>query len=216
MDNLLDLVEEPGPDVRPANILLHIWIFPTAVYRYILKHVPERYVGVLFMMQGIAHALNSASGQNMGDNQNLLWLLAAAVITGMVGGYVFNYIMAWVLWVSGRWIGGKATFSSFKTVLAWSQIPIISSLIFFFIKFAIFGEELFLSNLEIDNIALSIALVASGILEIILGFWSLFILVKGTALIQSFGFGKSLLNVIFPLVLILVIAISAAIIFYAF
>ncbi len=206
-DNILDIVEEPGPDVTQRNILKHIWLFPTNTLQYILRQMPEKHRNLIYMLAGIVNALNRATNQNLGDNQDILLVMVSVVFFGALSGFVTYNISAWLLQKCGEWLGGKASFSEFKTIVAWSLVPVLCGFLLFIVKYIFFGKELFLSEMEVEKLSYSIGLVVFGILEIVLGLWSVFILIRGVSLIQSFILRKAIYNVFLPLIIIAIIGL---------
>jgi hypothetical protein len=81
-------------------------------------------------------------------------------------------------------------------------------------QFIIFGSDLFSGDIEVENMAYSIALVVFAIVMIVLGLWSLLILVRGVALVHEFSPGRALLNVLIPYFILMAIAGILAVIFF--
>lgn len=211
MSNILDLVEEPGPDVTRHNALKYIWFFPTSTFRYLLKNAVGYRVTLLFVLQGVVSALNRASSQNLGDDSDVLMLEGVAVIAGGVVGFAMNHFAAWLLYYTGKLLRGKGNYPSICTIVAWSWVPFLAGSLIFAIKFALYGALVFKSDMEIENLAVSAAFVTFGILETVLFVWSMVLMWRGVALVQGFGWLKALANLILPFIVIAVVAILAAV-----
>ena len=113
-------------------------------------------------------------------------------------------VYAWALSLTGDWIGGRAKSESYLTVLAWSNVPSALSLIFYIPIVLFFGKDIINTDIEFENILAEIAFAVLGLAAVILGIWSLVILVKGIALIQDFSIGQAILNALLPVIIVLI------------
>ena len=117
---------------------------------------------------------------------------------------------------TGKWIDGKGNTSSLLRVLSYALIPTGISLLFLVPQIAIYGNELFKSDRDINSGGIISNIIVYGcmIIEFALGIWSLVLCVIGISEVQKFSIGKSILNLILPvLVLIIPILIIFLIIF---
>lgn len=196
--------ESEFDDVNPKELFLSIWTKPTITLKYILEKCPKQYVLVLLVLGGIVRSISRASERGMGDTMSTASVLLISVLVGGLIGWISYYIYAWALSFTGNWIKGAAEPETFRTVIAWSLVPSIATLILLIPELIIFGDDLFKSELSDVSMVKGIGLVAFGIFELALSIWSLVILVIGTKIIQGFGTGKAILNVFLP-ILVLVI-----------
>jgi len=197
-------------DINDDNLLTKIWLNPTDTLKYILKNCPEKYVAILLVLGGMGRAIDRASSKGMGDNMSTAAVLGITIVLGGLLGWITYYIYAWAMSVTGEWLNGKSEPSQFRTIIAWALIPSICSLILLVPEVIILGDDLFRSEIMNESLFNSISWIIFGLIEIILAIWSMVILVKGISLIQDFGIGKSILNMILPgLVLIIPIVVIA-------
>lgn len=204
MEDLLKDFEVEITDINSTNLLSKIWVKPKQTLEYILKKDPDKYVTLFLVLGGMVKAIDRASVKNMGDNMSTLGVLAIAIATGGLFGWISYYIYAWGMSVTGNWLKGYSEPKEFRTVLAWALVPTICSLILIAPQIAVFGDDLFRSTPVNDSTFHSVMMGIFGILEVTLGVWSLVILVKGVALIQKFSIGKSILNIFLPGLVIIV------------
>lgn len=190
--------------IHEKSLIDTIWFRPSETLKFILERCPNKYVSILLVLGGISRGIARASNKNMGDNMETWLVLTISIIAGGLFGWMSYYIYAWALSATGKWINGKAGTDKFKTIIAWSLIPSIVALLLLIPELIIFGDGLFQSYTSNNSNAIIISYFIFGILELILGVWSLVILVKGIALIQNFSIGKSILNLIIPILIILV------------
>lgn len=203
MENILDIVEEPGPDINESNLFRNIWLHPTATLRYILRHCPEKYVHALFLLGGAVRGMERAVASDSGEHLNFFLRLGIAVIGGAIGGWIGYHIYVWAMRVTGRWLKGNGSFNQIRTVMAWSLVPIICTIVLYALQFLLFGQDVLTRDLNFDNIAYSVGLIVMGLIGITLGIWSLVILVKGVALVNGFSAGRAFLNVVLPIVIMI-------------
>ena len=190
--------------INDKNLLSRIWTNPSDTLNYILKNCPDRYVTILLVLGGIVRAITRASNRNMGDNMTTILVLAISIITGGLFGWITYYIYAWALSLTGKWLGGESNPSKFRTVIAWALIPSICSLILLIPELIIFGDDLFKSQTVYKSEFIRYSWIAFGLTELALSIWSITILVIGIGILQKFGIGKSILNMILPLLVLLI------------
>jgi hypothetical protein len=191
-------------DISENNLIWKIWYKPKQTLQYVLRYCPDKYLYIIFILAGVSRAIDRASTQSMGDNQSTIFILIIAIIAGGLFGWISYYFYSWLMKVSGKWMDGKATFDEYRTVVAWSLIPTVSSLVLLVPELMIFGDDLFRSEMSDPTVAKGIIMICFGLLEMSLGIWTLVILVKGVSLIQNFGTGKAILNVFMPVFILLI------------
>ena len=129
MDNILEVLEEPGPDVRESNLLQNIWFYPTATFRFVLKHKPNKYVNLLFLLAAFVNFLGrSGSATFNSDSSNILSIILQISVATLFG-WIIYYVLAWATHQTGKWLGAGGDLLQIRTVLAWSLIPTICILL---------------------------------------------------------------------------------------
>lgn len=191
-------LESQSAKINEENLISKIWLHPTATLKFILNNCPEKYVTILLVLGGIVRAISRASNKNLGDKMPTLAVLGMAILLGGLLGWIAYYIYAWAMSVTGEWLGGKSNPIKFRTIIAWALVPSIATLILLVPEVIILGDDLFKSEITNDSMINTFSWLLFGLLELTLGIWTVVILVKGTSLIQNFGIGKSILNMILP------------------
>lgn len=180
------------------NPWVSIWTTPRATIQQIVEANPERLVLVLSALAGISQVLDRASLRNLGDQWDLRWIfvfaLAVGPLAGILGLYVGSALISW----TGRWLGGTAPLQNIRAAMAWSNVPIIFALILWIPNLALFGNELFTT--EIPRLAASTHLFAVfsvlAVLEMVAGIWAFVILLKSLGQVQGFSAWKALGNIL--------------------
>ena len=209
MKEILDNFEKKQVEVDPNKLLLHIWKHPLATFRYLLINTPNKYVVVFFALSGTINSLDQAIFKELGFTYSISTILICAIVLGSTFGIITNYLYCWTLYITGKWLKGTAIASEFRTVLAWSFVPMITSSLLLIPQFILFGAKVFHPSFIVEETDL---VIYSGflIIEFTLTIWSLVLLVKGTALIQSFSIGKAIFNLILPVLLLTILILGTA------
>lgn len=204
---------EADPDlIAPDKVAQTVVMDPKKAFRFIHKYQYENHLKALLVLGGVSSAIDRAVNNNSGDNMSLGAVLGMALLIGGLLGWISYYIYSALISWSGGWLNGKARTSDILRVLAYANIPLILSLVLVFIQIAVFGNEYFQSYLNLDSYGIVEQIIFYGcsFIEIALAMWSIILLVIGVAEAQKFTFGKSLLNILLP---VLVIAIPMLVIF---
>ena len=197
-DNALDDFIIEDTEITDKNLFIKIWTKPTKTLTYILDKCPTKHVTLLLILAGITNSIDNAISRGTGDSMSITTVLISAVIIGGLFGWLGYYIYAWALSATGRWLKGKAINAEFRTIIAWSSVPAICSLVLLIPQLLLYGDELFKSEPMLDTEILYYTMIGFGIIEFCIAIWSIVIMVKGIMIVQDFGIGKSILNMFLP------------------
>jgi hypothetical protein len=194
--------------VHQDNVLLKIWLHPTATLRYILAHCPDKYVTILLMLGGIARAVDRVQQKGPGS-MSVDSALAVAVIVGGLTGWITYYFYSWGLEVAGRWLGGRAEAGTFRTIIAWALMPTCLTLLTTGLAYTIQGDSFFQPDSDYDVTTLGgILVLLLGLLEVVLTVWALVIFVKGTMFVQQFSAWRAIGNMVLPGIALLALVLG--------
>ncbi|WP_286765902.1 MULTISPECIES: Yip1 family protein [Rhodopirellula] len=177
---------EPPGEFKPFKT---IWLSPRRTVRQIVSVDPTLHVVLLACLSGIGETLDRASMRDLGDRLPLPAIIAVAVILGPIGGLIGVWIGAWLVAITGKWMGGKGTSETVRTALTWASIPSIVASILWIPQLLLLREELFTSEtprLE-SNPGLIVPVLALSLVEIVLAIWSFVLMCNTIAEVQSFG-----------------------------
>lgn len=184
---------------RSPSPFLTIWTSPRATIRHILKTDPDYMVLPLAAIAGIGMFLNIALRVRLGGPLSLGRILLLAMLIGPVLGLVSFFLHSWLLYATGRWLGGKADQADIQTVVAWARIPApVDLVVLWGVLTFIDGRQLFtFASLLLDPGArLQPPVVFLLLISMLMAVWSLVILCQGLGEVQGFSAWKGLLNVI--------------------
>ncbi len=206
-----------GIDLARENPFFTIWTRPRATIRGIVNTDPTLHVTALAMIGGILQALDRAAARNAGDNLSIEAILIGALIGGSIGGLIGLYISGWLLRITGHWLGGQAEPEEVRAALAWFTVPVLATIPIWVIQLALLGREMFTSDTPTLDAkpTLGLALIATGVLELILGIWSVVIVIKCLAEVQRFSAWRALGSIFVVALVILVPLVLLALLLFA-
>ncbi|HET8946107.1 MAG TPA: Yip1 family protein [Candidatus Polarisedimenticolia bacterium] len=113
----------PVPAAEPLNPWLSIWTRPRATMRQILDTNPRAWVHRLAILGGIGEFI----GTHLPDGPPMpplspAEMLATKCVLGIVGGLIGLYVGSFIVWMTGRWIGGQGTFVQVRAASAWPNV----------------------------------------------------------------------------------------------
>jgi hypothetical protein len=184
--------------VSEHNLLRKIWTVPLATLSFILAKCPDKHVTVLLILGGAVRALDRVVRQHDASKQVVANGITIGVILGALSGWLTYYCYAWGLSLTGSWLGGRATTDQLRTILAWALVPSVASLALLFPQVALLEDGSFRREYGAYFTEGSSVLMLCWIGQLVLNIWSVVILLKGIALVQGFGLGKSTLNMLLP------------------
>lgn len=214
MNNEIDNINRIGT-LTDKEIFSKIWTKPRLIFKFINDNDYDKFVKLLLVLAGISRAFDRASMKDMGDNMSIWGILSLSIILGGLLGWISYYIYAALLSLTGDWLDGKGDTTSILRILAYAMTPAIISLLLLIPQIGIYGNEIFKADGDITSAGLipNILVYGSMILELILGIWTIVLCVIGVSEVQKLSIGKSILNLLLP---ILVFVVPIIIIFLIF
>lgn len=200
------ITETESLELTDGEIFTKIWTSPRLVFRYLNDNRYDKFVNILLILAGITKAFDKASTRNMGDNLPLIAVLAICIIGGGLFGWISYYIFAALISWTGNWLKGKGDTDSLLRMISHAMIPLIAAMILFIPQILVFGNELFQSDINVYSTGLLSTLIYYFIffIELSVSIWTIVLVVIGISEVQKFSIGKSILNMILPLLLIVV------------
>lgn len=214
-DNLNEQSEELILSDR--EIFTKIWTSPRRVFKYINDNQYDKYVTVLLIFSGISRAFDRASMRNMGDDLSLWGIIGICVVFGGLLGWLSYYFYAALVSWTGKWLNGQGNTTSILRILSYAMLPSIIALIFLVPQIGVYGVEIFKEEGDITSAGLlsNIFVYGSIFLEFVLGIWTIVFSVIGVSEVQKLTIGKSILNIILPVIVIAVPILILVLLFRA-
>ncbi len=180
-----------------GSVYRTIWYEPVETFKKLIAAQDgewvKRQIITLFVLGGIVRAIDRV-GYKLTDRSDATAFgsVMLAVTVGALFGWIFFYIYSGVLcWTASKILGGTAEEDDYKTILAWSIVPMIVSVVFSLLNIFVFHDS------ESSQF-ISYTMIAA---ELLLAVWTLVLLVKGIKVIQSFSTLKAIINIVLPSIL---------------
>ena len=188
------------------NPWFSMWVHPRHTIRQIVATNPDRLVLTLAAISGIVQGLTNASNKSQGEHASLAMLLLVNLILGPVMGIIGLWVGAALLRWTGGWIGGQADSRRIRTAVAWSNVPMIWSLLLWVPALLLFGAELFTKATPIidASLILSSLLLVFSIGTVVIGIWSSVVCLHALGEVQGFSAWKALLNGLLAMLVVLI------------
>jgi hypothetical protein len=154
---------------------------------------------VLSLLVGMPTALQLAQAYSLASWLPFPFILLFSLIAAIPLGALWLCIMGGILYLTGKWLGGKACFAEVRLALAWS-----SALMWFFFNISCaallvyYGAQWFCPtwiNLQVSQSMMYVALIL-WVTHVVVVLWSLYVLVHALAQVQGFSVWKSLGNIV--------------------
>lgn len=208
MDNILDEVEQEQPEFyTDKELLLKVWTEPKKVFKYINDTKYDKHVLKLLVLAGISSSFGNAVERSWGDDLSLTAIIGICLIIGGLFGWISYYVYAALVSWTGNWLGGKGDTDSILRVIAYGIIPSLFALVLLIPQIALYGVDLFTAeggNFEGELVDTEYVLLGTLVIEFLLALVSIVFCVIGVSEVQKLGIGKTIINMILPVILILI------------
>jgi len=189
------------------NPWTNIWIHPKKTIKEIVAYNPNFRLWVLSTIFGFSSLMYLEQIFSPGLKYSLKAIILFSLLIAPFWGYFVFCFLSFLVHRVGKLMNSKASYSDVRAVASWSCVPYsISSLVWIILIF-FFGNDLFKNfpqNTSITEVQMSFVLAALGI-KLTMTTWSFFIYIQGLSLIQGFNIPKTILNIVFAMLIVSVI-----------
>jgi hypothetical protein len=205
MQDFLDSLNE-DVQLTDKQVFTEIWTNPRMVFKYINENRYEKYMIALLFLAGVSSSIDRASLKNMGDKSELLSIIGLSIVLGGLFGWISYYLYSAMLSWTGKWLDGQGDTKSILRVLSHALLPSIISIVFLIPQIAVYGNEIFKSNGDISSAGIipNIMVYSCMAVDVVLGVWTMILCVLAISEVQKLSIGKSILNLLLPLFVIIV------------
>lgn len=178
---------------------ISVWLAPRKTIEYIVAEQPRRFVLLLACLGTAASFVTQLLGRGFAgellDWRMLLWVAGAGVICGAVG----LYVTALVLKAVAKLVGGRASATELRAVIAWSTMPAILGLIVCLAVLIVSHLGGGATNFILPSVLLAIAAVC--------GLWSAATFMLMLSRVQGLGFWRTVVTYVLYLTFFLLVAL---------
>lgn len=196
----------PGPeggDGPKVPSLLLAPFMPVTVVRRQLAVEGNGAAWCLFVLAGFFRALDQLAERNMGDSFGLTTLLLMGAMGGVVGGIFQGAVGPWLLKVTSKWIGGKATSSELRIAWVWGAYPmLIGGVAVWASILSSQGHSYFTSAWEDKDVSGAWILAILGV-GLCTGLWGIVNMSRTVGHANGFGSGKGFLAILLSVLVVL-------------
>lgn len=184
----------------PINPWLKIWTSPRETIRAVVGFNPKHLFYFLAAIYGFTMLLQLAQDFSLGFRVSAIWIVGVSLVLSVgVGALAFNIFAALLYW-TGKWVGGNASFAHVRAAVAWAYVPSLVNTAIWLVMIGIFGSQIFMATFA-DTVftGYQLPVVFFGMLaQVVASVWGFFIGLQTLAEVQGFSAWKALLNILIP------------------
>ena len=183
--------------MHPNSPLRSIWFHPAKTIAFIAHENPGYRLFVLPIAAGLVTLPTAALFGDADLDFSIGFAWASLVAFGPITELLQVFVGAYLIRLTGAWLGGKAGSTSIQAAIVWGNVPIVAMTFLGIVAlvFSIFYSELADEPLQWGQspVVLAVGWLLIAV-QIVLGVWSLAIFLKGVAVVQGFTMGRAILN----------------------
>nr|WP_245838583.1 Yip1 family protein [Marininema halotolerans] len=168
---------------------------------------------VLLILFGLTLNLESASIRGLGDRMELSMILIVSVLSSIVVGFIWWWVISFLLHWMSRLLGGTATFLETRQAILWATLAYTAKLVIWIPQLLIFGKEMFTDQTPVldSSMVLQLLFILFVIISAVFSIWLFVILSKALAEVHDLtnfrGFGAIIIPISVLIVLKAIISI---------
>lgn len=180
------------------NPWIRMWTKPRETIRAIVTIDPRYRFLTLSAVYGLPAMLQMAQNMSLGFSYSLVGILLGCLFLSLFAGMIGITIGSGLLYMTGKWLGGAATFLQVRCAVSWSNVTNIVSILLWVALILAFKKMLFTEMFATSTFTSgeSNLLFIIFITQFVMSIWSLVLLVQATAEVQGFSAWKALLSIL--------------------
>jgi hypothetical protein len=194
------------PDKLSVNPWLEIWVKPRETIRAIVQYNPKYLFWLLSWIYGFPALLQFAQNASLGESLSLLPILLGTFIVAPFIGMLGITIISGLLYWTGQWIGGKASYNYVRAAVTWSNVPNLVNVAIWIVLATTFGGGLFMRSFGESSFLgyQQVVVFFAFLIQVIVAVWGFIIGLKTLGEVQGFSAWKALLNVLIPFFMVVI------------
>lgn len=177
-----------------SNPWLSMWTSPRATMRVILDRDVDHLIHLIALLGAFDGILSGMATKGLGDTLSVPWMMWMAFFFSFPLMFWNLYGFGGLIWISGKWFGGRATYRELRAVVAWSLIPIVWGLVAWVSVAMYIGREYFKSTPMVDNDATIYLIRGAGLVELGIALWYVIVFLQCLREAQQFSLWKAIAN----------------------
>ena len=109
------------------NLWFRMWTKPKETIRAIVAIDPRYRFLSLSIIYGIPLMFQMAQNMSLGFSVSLVGILLGCLVLSLFAGMIGSTIVSGLLYITGKWLNGAATFLQLRCAVSWSNVTNIVS-----------------------------------------------------------------------------------------
>ncbi len=186
-----------------------MWTKPKETIQKVIDFNPNYQLGFLSLIYGFVSLMGSFQSMSLGYRFNFFLIILIGLVCAPIWGYIVFSVSSFLVFITGKILKGQGSFKQVRASFAWANVPLIANIFLWIVLFLFFQDKVFkdfpgghvLQTYEI------VVLFSILFLQLVLSIWVLVLYVNALAQVQKFSIIKSILNIIFALVVAFIIGL---------
>ena len=180
---------------------LTMWTSPRKTIRGIINTNPDQKLFLLSLIYGLPMMFYYAQGASLGQTYHLFTIFLISLIGACIIGYVGINFGAFLLFLTGKWIGGKAKFKEVRASVAFSNVTNLVSIVIWLLLTLMFRKSVFMSDFSYSASLGNFKALMNFIfiIQLVVAVWSMVIFIASLSETQGFSIFRSIINTLLPI-----------------
>jgi hypothetical protein len=178
------------------NPWISMWNQPRSTIRAIVHSKPSYGVCYLATVYALQSFFFYANWWSLGLNARYHLFMTLGVILSPFFGVIWLYFVGIIFYLSGRLLKGTAPSSHLRAAVAWSTLPYSITLLMWLFLIFVGPESVFIQDAGVPSS------IFVNCIAMIVGIWSIVLLIQSIREIQQFSVGRTIINVLLSWVLL--------------
>ncbi|NDD58972.1 MAG: hypothetical protein EBZ47_06975 [Chlamydiae bacterium] len=182
-----------------------MWTHPKSTVRAIVQYDARYRFLSLCVIYGLPSMLQMAQNMSLGLSYSLVGIVLGCLFLSLFAGMIGITATSALLYLTGKWLGGSASYLQIRCAVSWSNITNIISILIWAALITAFKGSLFTDLFETAAFTQKESLLLMGVFltQTTMSIWSLVLLIQGVSEVQRFSSWKSLLALLMSLGLVI-------------
>ncbi|NGX34987.1 MAG: hypothetical protein K1060chlam1_01353 [Candidatus Anoxychlamydiales bacterium] len=185
------------------NPWLKMWVKPKFTIRKIVDYNPNFRLFFLSTIYGFVSLLSSSQSFALGNTLHFFLVLLISLIIAPLWGYIAFSVSSFFIFVTGKWLKGKAKFTEVRSALAWANAPMIVNVVLWILLLIIFREDILKDFPEgfVLTKADRVLIFLISLCQLVISIWIIVLYINALAEVQKFSIGRAVLNIVIAIVI---------------
>ncbi|NGX44480.1 MAG: hypothetical protein K1060chlam3_00647 [Candidatus Anoxychlamydiales bacterium] len=198
------------------NPWLKMWVKPKTTIRKVVDCNPNFRLFWLSAIYGIVSLLSSSQSFALGHRFHFFLILFLCLIVAPIWGYIVFSVSSFFIFLTGKWLRGRAKYKEVRSAIAWSNAPMIVNIFLWILLLSIFREDI-LRNFPASFVFLKsqrVVLFLILLCQLVVSVWIIVLYINALSEVQKFSIGKAVLNILIAIVIFASVFFAIALVYF--